>query len=61
MSPELDLKAAPADAFPLCPHCKEKLTLIWVKSKGFGFIEKKQFLMCPHCRAFLGFGNINFM
>lgn len=60
MSQKLDLQEAPENIYPLCPHCKKELHHIWVKSKGWGFVEKKQFLMCPHCRAFLGFGNINF-
>jgi uncharacterized protein with PIN domain len=61
ISTRLDLKEAPDDVFPVCPHCKKELSFIWVKSKGLGFVEKKQFLLCPHCRTFLGFGNINFM
>ena len=60
MAKKLDLVEAPANAWPICPHCKKELKFIWVKSKGLGFIERKQFLLCPHCRCFLGFGNINF-
>jgi hypothetical protein len=56
---KLDLEEAPADVFPHCPHCKQELRRIWCKSKGLGLIEHRQFLLCPHCRAFLGFGNIN--
>ncbi len=59
MDTKLDLEEAPADVWPICPHCKQELKVVWVKSKGLGFIEHKQFLLCPHCRCFLGFGNIN--
>ena len=61
MAKKLDLKEAPEDVWPICPRCKKELQFIWVKSKGLGFVERKQFLLCPHCRCFLGFGNINFM
>ena len=57
---KLDLIEAPEDVFPICPHCQEELHEIWVKTKGLGIIECKKFLLCPHCRSFLGFGNINF-
>lgn len=57
---KLDIVEAPDDVWPICPHCKEELRFIWVKSKGAGFIERKQFLLCPECRAFLGFGNIKY-
>lgn len=60
MPKKLDVQEAPADIWPICPHCKSELKFIWVKSKGIGFIEKKQFLLCPHCRSFLGFGNISY-
>ncbi|MBI2423743.1 MAG: hypothetical protein HYV27_13010 [Candidatus Hydrogenedentes bacterium] len=59
MSKKLDLVKAPEGVKPICPHCQTELDFIWVKSKGLGFVERKQFLLCPHCRAFLGFGNIN--
>ena len=60
MSKKLDIQEAPDDVWPVCPHCKNELKFIWVKSKGIGFIERKQFLLCPHCRSFLGFGNISY-
>ena len=60
MPKQLDIQEAPDDVWPICPHCKQELKFIWVKSKGIGFIERKQFLLCPHCRSFLGFGNINY-
>lgn len=60
MPKKLDIQEAPDDVWPICPHCKKELEFIWVKSKGIGFIERKQFLLCPHCRSFLGFGNINY-
>lgn len=60
MAKKLDFEEAPADVWPICPHCKEALKVIWVKSKGLGIVERKQCLLCPHCRCFLGFGNINY-
>jgi hypothetical protein len=60
MQQKLDVIEAPEDMWPICPHCEEELRFIWVKSKGLGFLERKQFLFCPHCKAFLGFGNINY-
>lgn len=59
-SAKFDLVEAPVDVLPICPHCRAEMAEIWCKSKGIGFIEKKQFLMCPHCHCFLGFGNINY-
>jgi uncharacterized protein YbaR (Trm112 family) len=56
---KLDVQEAPDDVLPICPYCKKELKSIWVKTKGMGFIERKQFLLCPHCRAFLGFSSIN--
>ena len=60
MSGKLDIREAPADLWPLCPHCKEELRYIWAKSKGMGFLQKKQFLICPHCRSFLSYGTFNY-
>lgn len=57
---KLDLVEAPEDVWPICPHCRKELNEVWCKSKGLGFVEKKQFLLCPHCRCFLGFGNIKY-
>jgi uncharacterized protein with PIN domain len=60
-SKKLDLQEAPETVFPKCPRCDKELKFVWAKSKGAGFIERKQFLLCPHCHVFLGFGNINYM
>lgn len=60
MSEKLDLRPAPDDVWPLCPHCKNELRYIWVKSKGLGFLQKKQFLICPHCKSFLAYGSFNY-
>jgi hypothetical protein len=57
MTEKLDVQVAPDDVWPICPHCREELRLLWMKRKGLGIIEQKQFVFCPHCRAFLGFGN----
>jgi hypothetical protein len=59
MKEKLDIVEAPDEVWPICPHCRNELRFIWTKTKGLGFIERRQFLFCPHCRAFLGFGNIN--
>jgi uncharacterized protein with PIN domain len=61
LPPSLNLQKAPDDVLPLCPHCKKELTFLWVKEKGVGLIEKQKFLLCPHCRALLGYGSINFI
>ena len=57
---KLDLVEAPKDEWPVCPYCKEELRQIWVKSKGLGFLQKKQFLLCPHCKSFLAYGSFNY-
>lgn len=45
------------DLVPLCPHCEQELSQIFVKSKGVGFIEGKNAVyFCPHCRKVLGVG-----
>lgn len=60
MSDKLDLVEAPPDVWPICPHCKQELRYLHVKTKGMGFIERKQFVFCPHCRSFLAYGNMNY-
>ena len=52
----VEIDAAPDTAIPICPSCKAELQRIWVKGKGVGGLSKQQILMCPHCRAFLGYG-----
>ena len=51
------IEKAPEDAVPICPHCKGELRTVWIKTKGLGIIGQKQVLMCPHCRAFLGYAH----
>ena len=60
MSYDIKYEEAPKDIYPICPHCKEVLSKIWIKKKGMGIIEQKQVLLCPHCKAFLGYGSVNF-
>jgi len=56
---KLDSEEAPANVWPICPHCKEELHKIWVRTCGLGIIESMRFLFCPHCRSFPGYGAIN--
>ena len=51
----VELEKAPKEVRPNCPHCKVELDRVWYKSEGFGGIGEKQLLMCPHCRAVLGY------
>ena len=45
------------DLTPLCCHCEKKLTEVYSKSKGTGFVEGKDIMyFCPHCLKVLGFG-----
>ena len=60
MTEKLDVQEAPEEVWPVCPHCKDELHFIWVKSKGLGVLKCKQFLICPHCRSFLGYGVFNY-
>ncbi len=50
------LEDAPENVVPKCPACERELTKVWIKKRGFGLLEQKQIIMCPHCRAFLGYG-----
>ncbi len=52
----IEFEDAPKKAVPVCPSCKSELRRIWVKAKGVGGVSQKHILMCPHCRAFLGYG-----
>ncbi len=58
--PTIHLQEAPEGVLPLCPHCKAALETLWIIRHGSGFLEQRQYIMCPHCRSFLGYGNINF-
>ena len=35
----VEIKEAPEDVTPRCPKCEEKLTEIWIKTKGIGLVE----------------------
>ena len=44
------------DVLPLCPHCETKLSEIYAKSQGAGFVMGKDTMyFCPHCSKVLGF------
>ena len=44
------------DLAPLCPHCEKKLSEIYAKSQGAGFVMGKDTMyFCPHCSMVLGF------
>ena len=55
----ITLEEAPKDMVPKCPHCREALHRVWIKSKGIGIVEQKQIVMCPECECFLGFGTFS--
>jgi uncharacterized Zn-finger protein len=55
----MKIDEAPEDAIPMCPYCKKELREIWIKTKGIGWIEQKQVLMCPYCQAFLAYGSFS--
>jgi len=45
------------DLVPLCSHCGQELTDVYVRTKGLGFIEGRNVVFfCPHCLKVLGFG-----
>ncbi len=44
------------DLVPICPHCEKKLSEIYSKSQGAGFVMGKDTVyFCPHCSKVLGF------
>lgn len=44
------------DLLPKCPHCKNELPEVFVRSRGVGFVVgKTQVYFCPHCQTVLGF------
>ena len=51
----VDLREAPKDAVPICPHCAQELRELWYKSEGVGGVGEKHIVFCPHCRRFLGY------
>ncbi len=45
------------DLVPICPHCGNEITEVYMRTKGSGFVEGKNVLyFCPHCMKVLGFG-----
>lgn len=58
MKGDVKITEAPGDALPRCPHCSEDLPEVWVKIKGLGVLEQQKILMCPHCRAVIGYGTL---
>jgi len=57
----MKMTEAPEDVFPQCPYCKQELEEVWLKTAGIGmfFSPKKQIMMCPHCKSFLGYAESN--
>jgi len=53
------IKDAPKEEIPKYPKCETTLEEIWLKTKGIGFVEQKQIIMCPYCKSFLGFGTFS--
>jgi hypothetical protein len=53
------IEEAPTDAVPKCPACEKRLEKIWIKTKGTGFFEQKQIIMCPYCESLLGYGTMS--
>jgi hypothetical protein len=41
------IEEAPKAVVPKCPKCERRLDRIWIKTKGTGFVEQKQIIMCP--------------
>ena len=50
------VEEAPEGTVPKCPYCNTLLDKVWIKKKGVGVLEQKQIIMCPHCKALLGYG-----
>ena len=50
-----NLEDAPAGTKPICGYCKKELPTIWHQTRDLGVAEE-QVLICPHCRAVLGYG-----
>jgi len=46
---------APEGKVPRCPHCRQELPTIWVKSDGLGVYGRREIWICPHCEAFLSY------
>jgi hypothetical protein len=59
-SMDIKFEKAPENVAPKCPFCEHRLDKVWVKTKGIGFWQQKQILICPQCEAFLGYGSVRF-
>jgi len=57
---KLTLEKAPENVLPRCPHCKRRLEKIWFLTRGMGFWQQRQVLVCPYCEACLGYGSVRF-
>ena len=45
------------DLTPLCPHCGQELTEVYMREKGVPFfVGRNVVFYCPHCLKVLGFG-----
>jgi len=53
--PGPELEDAPSGVRPVCGYCKQELRKIWRYTRELG-LGDEQLLICPHCRAVLGFG-----
>jgi len=53
------IEEAPRHVVPICPKCERELEVIWLKAKGSGLIQRQEIIMCPYCKAFLGFGTMS--
>lgn len=51
----MSFEPAPEGKMPVCPYCRNLLTVIWVKTTEMGLRGQETILMCPHCEAFLDF------
>lgn len=46
------------DLSPICPHCGQELTEVYMRARGVPFIQGTNVVFfCPHCRKVLGFGH----
>jgi len=55
----MKIEEAPKTAVPKCPKCDKRLDRIWIKTKGTGFVEQKQIIMCLYCESLLGYGSFS--
>lgn len=41
------------DVIPICPHCKQEIQTVYFQELS-GFLGRRYFYFCPHCRSALG-------